>query len=83
MTNDQCSFITNRLDAIQSVKRGVYEYLVLGRTFRQIKVNSSVLIPALKKCFSIYISNGQMTLKDRFLYTNEFNPMGRNNEIKY
>ena len=74
LTEDQCAFINNRLDALPSLKRGVYDYLVLGRTFREINVNSGTLIPALKKAYEIHVTGGALTFRERFLYTNEFNP---------
>lgn len=74
ISHERVEFINRRLDVLDSVKRGVYEYLCLGRTFRQINVSSNLLIPALRQAAIIHATGDAKTLTHRFLYTNEFNP---------
>lgn len=60
---------------IDSVRRGVIDYFVNGKTIKETKVNSGMLIPYLRQV-NVNIANSNMYLK-RFLCTNDFSPRKR------
>ena len=60
------------LKMIESVRRGVIDYFVNGKTVKQTKVNSSLLIPYLRLVNANIIVNNLYVR--RFLYTDEFSP---------
>lgn len=70
--------VVNAMDGmtmIESVRRGIIDYFVNGKTVKETKVNSSLLMPYLREVNS-NITVDNLYVK-RFLYTNEFSPRGR------
>ena len=63
------------LNMIDSVRRGVIDYFVNGKTIKQTNVNSGMLIPYLRQV-NVNYTNSNMYLK-RFLCTNDFSPRKR------
>lgn len=78
ITEQEYDFINSKLDVINVVRRGVYEYLVLGKMYRQITcVDSGKLTPVLRQAYKIHINGDKISYLNRFLYTDEFNPSAR------
>ncbi len=75
LTLEQVVRAMDGIDMIDSVRRGIIDYFVNGRTIKETKVNSGMLIPYLRQVNINYI-NSNMYLK-RFLYTNDFSPRKR------
>ena len=70
--------VVNAMDGmtmIESVRRGIIDYFVNGKTVKETKVNSSLLMPYLREV-NTNITVDNLYVK-RFLYTNEFSPRGR------
>lgn len=72
LTLEQVVNAMDGLTMIDSVRRGVIDYYVNGKTIKQTKVNSGMLIPYLREV-NVNIANSSMYMK-RFLYTNDFSP---------
>ncbi len=71
--------VVNAMDGltmIDSVRRGIIDYYVNGKTIKQTKVNSGMLIPYLRQV-NTNITNNSAYMR-RFLCTDEFSP--RNNK---
>ena len=72
--------VVNAMDGINmidSVRRGIIEYFVEGKTVKETKVNSSLLMPYLREVnTNITIDNLYVR---KFLYTDEFSPRGKQN----
>lgn len=68
--------VVDRLHAMNSVKRALFMYFVDGKNIKETKVNSSLLIPYLHQVNEL-IGDNLHDYKQRFLYTNEFNPWVR------
>lgn len=67
--------VVNAMDGltmIDSVRRGIIDYYVNGKTIKQTKVNSGMLIPYLRQV-NVNITNSSMYMR-RFLCTDEFSP---------
>ena len=67
--------VVNAMDGmtmIESVRRGIIDYFVNGKTVKETKVNSSLLMPYLREV-NANITVDNLYVK-RFLYTNEFSP---------
>lgn len=73
MSFEEVYKVVHRLEAIDSVKRAIYDYFLHGKNIKETGVNSSLLIPYLHKANTMF-GNGLHDYIDRFLYTNEFNP---------
>ena len=63
----------DRLHAMNSVKRALFMYFVDGKSIKETKVNSSLLIPYLNQVNEL-IGDNLHNYRERFLYTHEFNP---------
>ncbi len=69
---EQVANAMDGLNMIDSVRRGIIDYYVNGKTIKQTKVNSGMLIPYLRQV-NTNVANSSMYMK-RFLCTNEFSP---------
>ena len=70
--------VVNAMDGlkmIDSVRRGIIDYYVNGKTIKETKVNSGMLIPYLRQV-NVNITNSSMYMR-RFLCTDEFSPRKR------
>lgn len=68
--------VVERLHAMKSVKRALFMYFVDGKNIKDTKVNASLLIPYLHQVNEL-LGNNLHDYRERFLYTNEFNPRVR------
>lgn len=77
LSHEEIDRILSRMTVLPSIARGIREYFVDGKTIKQLKVNTSMLIPYMREAHQHYLSTNLDDHRHRFLYTNDFNPSMR------
>ena len=79
---EQVKPIVDKMPIIPSCRRAVIDYYVNGISVKDLNINTSMIIPCLQEVYSKFIYRNLEDYRQRFLYSNDFNPKARtlNNE---
>jgi ABC-type phosphate transport system permease subunit len=77
MTRADVDFMVSVLAPTPSVTKGMYGYFVEGKTVKELRVNTSDLIPFLHQGMQTHREKRTVKHRHLFLCTNTFNPWVR------
>lgn len=77
LTFEQVKPIADKIVMMPSCRRAVFDYYVHGKAVKDLKVNSSLVIPYLQDVYIKFIAGSLDDYRHRFLYSNDFNPSAK------
>ncbi len=77
LSHEEVDKILDRMVVMPSVAKGIRQYFVDGMTMKELKVNSSLLIPYMREAYQHHVSTNLVEHRNKFLYTHQFNPQMR------
>ena len=77
LSHKEVDRILGRMVVMPSVATGIRQYFADGLSIKELKVNTSLLIPYMREAYEHHISTNLHEHRKRFLYTHDFNPQMR------